>query len=99
MLDNKQIKILKKAAHQLDPIFQIGKNGVSNELITQIDHALEKRELIKINILQNSEEELKEAADQIAAALRAEVVQTIGRVMVLYRASTEAKNQRYSSLI
>lgn len=99
MLTNKQIKILKKEAHHLDPIFQIGKNGVSDELIKQIDSALEKRELIKLNILNNSDEDLKEAAEKIARSLRADVVQTIGRVMVLFRASSEVKNQRYSSAI
>lgn len=99
MLENKQRKILRKEAHHLDSVFQIGKNGISEEVIAQIDNVLEKRELIKVNILQNSDEELNEAANKVAQALRAEVVQTIGRVMVLYRESSELKNQHYSELI
>ena len=96
MLTNKEKKYLKKASHELKPLFQISKNGVNEELVNQLDDLLTKRELIKVHILQNSDEEVEEAADEISSALSAEVVQTIGRVMTLYRQSSESKYRQIS---
>ena len=96
MLTNKEKKYLKKASHELKPLFQIGKNGVNEELVNQLDDLLTKRELIKVHILQNSDEEVEEAAYEISSALSAEVVQTIGRVMTLYRQSSESKYRQIS---
>lgn len=53
MLTGKQKRFLRKEAHHLSPIFQVGKQGVNDNLIAQLNDVLEKRELIKINILQN----------------------------------------------
>lgn len=97
MLRGKQKRYLRSQAHHMQPIFQIGKHGVTEEFIQQIDDALEKRELFKINLLQNTDEFADEAAEVIAQATGAEVVQIIGRVIVLYRASKKEKNQRYSN--
>ena len=96
MLRGKQKRYLRSQAHHMDPIFQIGKNGVTEEFIQQVDEALEKRELFKISLLQNTDEFADEAAEVIAQATQAEVVQIIGRVIILYRASKKEKNQRYS---
>lgn len=76
-------------ANTLDPIFQVGKGGVNDQLIRQVDETLEKRELIKLTVLESAPETAREAADQIAAATRAETVQVIGRKFVLYRKSKE----------
>ncbi|MDK6804532.1 ribosome assembly RNA-binding protein YhbY [Aerococcus sp. UMB7834] len=97
MLNNKEKKYLKKIAQKEKAIFQIGKNGLNDELIKQVDQALEKRELVKLNILQNSSAEVDQAAEELATGLRAEVVQTIGKTLVLYRPSQEAKNQKLSA--
>lgn len=97
MLRGKQKRYLRSQAHHMQPIFQIGKNGVTPEFIQQVDEALEKRELFKINLLQNTDEIADEAAVEIAAATHAEVVQVIGRVIVLYRPSSKEKNQRFSA--
>ena len=97
MLNNKEKKYLKKIAQKEKAIFQIGKNGLNDELIKQVDQALEKRELVKLNILQNSSAEGDQAAEELATGLRAEVVQTIGKTLVLYRPSQEAKNQKLSA--
>lgn len=89
MLNNKQRRFLQKEAHHLKPIFQIGKSGLHEQMIKEISDALEARELIKINLLQNTMEDTDDAAAQIAKAIRAEIVQTIGGTIILYRASTK----------
>lgn len=95
-LTGKQKRFLRSQAHHLQPIFQIGKGGVNVAMNKQIGEALEKRELIKVSLLQNTDEIAEDAAVQIAEALRCEVVQVIGRVLVLYKASTKEKYQRLS---
>jgi len=76
---------LKKEAHHLKPIFQIGKSGLSDDMIEGINHALHKRELMKISILQNCSIDKKELAFDLGRLLDAKVVQVIGRTIVLYR--------------
>lgn len=94
MLTGKQKRFLRSQAHHLQPIFQIGKGGVNEAMNTQIAEALEKRELIKVSLLQNTDEAADEAALEIAQATNSEVVQVIGRVIVLYKASSKEKYQR-----
>ena len=76
----------------MDTIFQIGKGGVGEELCAQLSNALEARELIKIRVLENSGYTAREAADEIAAAIGADVAGTIGTKIILYRRSE--KKQR-----
>lgn len=94
MLTGKQKRFLRSQAHHLQPIFQIGKGGVNEAMNTQIAEALEKRELIKVSLLQNTDEVADEAALEIAQETNSEVVQVIGRVIVLYKASSKEKYQR-----
>ncbi len=89
MLTGKQRSYLKSLANKIDSIMQIGKGGVTENVIKQIDEALEARELIKISILNNSMLEAKNTAIEIAEAVRAEYVQSIGNKFVLYRESRE----------
>jgi len=89
MLTGKQRSYLKSLANSMDTIMQIGKGGVTENVIKQIDDALEARELIKIKILNNSALEAKETANEIAESVRAEYVQSIGNKFVLYRESKE----------
>lgn len=93
MLTGKQKRFLRSQAHHLQPIFQIGKGGVNEAMNTQIAEALEKRELIKVSLLQNTDEVADEAALEIAQATNSEVVQVIGRVIVLYKTSSKEKYQ------
>jgi RNA-binding protein len=65
-------------ANEIDPVVQIGKGGISSAVLSQVDEALEARELIKVRVLQNSLEEPKEAAVEIAKEVSAELVQVIG---------------------
>ena len=75
----------------MDPIFQIGKNGITDNFIKQVDEALEAREIIKINVLNNSLLDSKDVASTLAEEADAEFVQSIGNKLVLYRESKENK--------
>ncbi|MBE6047884.1 MAG: ribosome assembly RNA-binding protein YhbY [Clostridium sp.] len=87
MLTGKQRAYLRKLAHNLDPIFQVGKNGVEETFIKQVEEALEKRELIKIKVLDNSLLEAREVSDMICEEIGCEGIQAIGSKLVLYKKS------------
>lgn len=91
MLTGKQKRYLRSLAHHLDPIFQIGKGGVNDHLIRHIEEAIEARELIKISVLNNSIEEAREIAPDIAERSGCELVQVIGKTIVLYKESQDHK--------
>ena len=95
-LRGKQKRFLRSKAHHLQPIFQIGKGGINSAMIVQIEEALEKRELIKVSLLQNTDEIAEEAAQVLEKEIDCEIVQIIGRVIVLYKHSTKEKYQRLS---
>jgi RNA-binding protein len=95
-LRGKQKRYLRSQAHHLQPIFQIGKGGMNDAMIKQMNEALEKRELIKISLLQNTDELAEEVAQALQNAIHCEVVQIIGRVLVLFKASTQPKYQKIS---
>lgn len=83
--------VFRKAANTLKPIIQIGKEDIGENLIKTADEALAKRELIKLAVLETSTLSAKEAANTLAAALGADVIQCIGRKFVLYRKKPEEK--------
>jgi len=89
LLTGKQRSYLKGLANNIEPIFQIGKNGITENFVKQVDEALEARELIKINVLNNSLLDTKETANELAKKTNAEFVQSIGHKFVLYRESIE----------
>lgn len=91
MLTGKQNRHLRSQAHHLNPIFQVGKGGVNEHLIKHINEALEVRELIKISVLNNSGEDRKEVGEQLAEKAQAELVQVIGKIIVLYKESRDHK--------
>ena len=86
-MTSKQRAYLRSLATSLQPIFQVGKGEISENMVEQISNALEARELIKINVLRNSEYTPDEAAQTIAEATTSEVVTVIGNKFVLYRRS------------
>lgn len=90
-MTTKQRAYLKSLAMNLEPIFQIGKSSMTPGLTQAISEALEARELIKINVLQNCADDPKELAETIAGRTRSEVVQVIGKKIVLYR---QGKNDK-----
>jgi RNA-binding protein len=91
MLTGKQKRFLRAKAHHLKPIFQVGKGGVNDNMVKQIVDALEARELIKVSVLQNCEDERETVAAQLASGAGAELVQMIGNTIVLYKESKENK--------
>lgn len=91
MLTSKQKSYLKGMAHSMQPIIQVGKLGVQDTLIKTIADALEARELIKVSVLQNCIEAPKTIAVQIADEIQAEVVQVIGKTIILYKESSKKK--------
>lgn len=112
-MTSKERAALRAQANPLEPIFQIGKDGVSDNMISQIDDALDARELLKIRVhLETAPQSPRKFADELAKPLGAEVIQVIGGVIVLYRkadkekikakkaaaAARQAKSQRKSRL-
>jgi RNA-binding protein len=91
MLTGKQKRFLRSKAHHLDPIFQVGKGGVNDNMIKQVSEALEARELMKISILQNCDEDRDTVAKQLVNGTKAQLVQVIGNTIVLYKESKESK--------
>ncbi len=88
-MTSKQRAYLKSLASTMEPIYQIGKSGVSPELTKGIDEALEARELIKINVLKNCMDDPKAMAVVLAERTKSQVVQVIGKKIVLYRQSSK----------
>ncbi|MBE6574882.1 MAG: ribosome assembly RNA-binding protein YhbY [Clostridia bacterium] len=91
MLTSKQRAQLRALANPIDTIMQVGKGGVTENLITTVSDALEARELIKLRVLENSDYTPREAADTLAEATGADVVAVIGTRFVLYRESEKHK--------
>ncbi|MCI8728286.1 MAG: ribosome assembly RNA-binding protein YhbY [Clostridia bacterium] len=86
-MTSKERAFLRGLAMNIDPLVHIGKNGISDNLIKQIDDILEAKEIVKIAVLQNSEYTAKELIDTIAKAVNAEAVQAVGSKITLYRVS------------
>jgi RNA-binding protein len=91
MLKGKQKRLLRAKAHQLQAIFQVGKGGINENMIKQVKEALEARELIKISVLPTCDEDRKVVAEKISNATKANLVQVIGNIFVLYKESVENK--------
>ncbi len=94
MFTSKQRAYLRSLATAEDTIFQVGKGGISDEMIRQIGNALEARELIKLRTLDNAEYGPREAAEEIAAATGSEVVTVIGTRFVLYKQASDPKKRK-----
>ena len=93
-MTSKQRSYLKSLAMSLDPIFHIGKASLTDENIFAVAEAMEPRELIKISVLKNCADDPKIIANHIASLTRSEVVQVIGKKIVLYKQADEPKNRK-----
>ena len=89
MFNSKQRAQLKSIAAGIEPVFQIGKGGINDAQVAQIDDYLRVHEIIKIKCLDNSMYTPREAAEEIAAKIGAEVVISIGSKAVLYKRNPE----------
>lgn len=94
-LTGKQKRYLRSLAVNIRPVVQIGKSGLSKEILTSIRHAADARELIKVNILQNSDETAEDVAEMIDE-MGLNVVQIIGRNIVVFKVSDRKENRKIS---
>ena len=90
-MTSKQRAYLKGLAMTMDPIFQFGKNSLTPEITEAIAEALEARELIKISVLKNCMDDPREIAETLAERTQSQVVQVIGKKIVLYKESKDNK--------
>lgn len=98
MLTSKNRAYLRGVAQSLDPVVQLGKGEIDEDVLFSINGVLDTRELIKINILQNSDMEPKAVSNELANILKAEVVGVVGRKIILYRRSTK-KNVKHIEIL
>lgn len=84
-MKKQDLKYLKKEAHDLKPIFQIGKEGISENLLEGLDLALSAHELVKVNVLKTAPNTKEQLIERILLSLGCELVDSIGRVIVIYR--------------
>ena len=91
MLNSKQRATLRGLANAIEPVTQVGKAGVTEIFLKELDKAIEKRELIKVTVLENSGEEVKKVGEEIAEKLNAEFVCATGKKLVFYRRSKSEK--------
>ena len=91
MLTGNQKSFLRGLAQRQSALFQIGKDALSATLIQSVDNCLRTRELVKISVLKTAPEDVKELAFDLAMNTKSEVVQIIGRTIVLYRKAKEPK--------
>ena len=89
MLKGKQRAYLRSIANTLKPVTQIGKDGVTESFLEQLDDMLRVREIVKVTILDNAGLDSKETANAVCEALRAEFVQAIGYKFTIYRKNQE----------
>ncbi len=94
MLTSKQRAFLRSIAAGEDTIFQLGKDGVSDNFVKQLDLALEKREIIKFKVLDTALVDIRETAEELAQATRSNVVQVIGKKIVLYRPASKPEARK-----
>ena len=97
MITTKQRAFLRGLGNALDPVAQVGKEGLTENLITSIDLLLEARELAKIRVLKNCDLTAKIVAEGLSKYLNADIVQVIGTVVILYKKSTR-KNFKHIEL-
>lgn len=89
MITGKQRSFLKKLAHDLDPTVYLGKQGLTENVMKELDLGLELRELVKVKLQEGCDLAPKDVANEVAGILKAEFVQAIGRKFTLYRPSKE----------
>ena len=90
-MTSKQRSYLKSLANSLDSIFQLGKSRLTPEFVQAVSEAFNTRELLKVTVLKNCMDDPKEIAETLAERTRSQVVQVIGRKIILYKESKENK--------
>ena len=95
-LTSKQRAFLKSEAHSMKPIVQIGKNGLNDQIKTSVRNALDARELIKVQLLQNTDEDIHDVADILEEEIGCDTVLKIGRILIFYKQSARKENRKLS---
>ncbi|MDR3242207.1 MAG: ribosome assembly RNA-binding protein YhbY [Lactobacillaceae bacterium] len=98
-LRGKQKRYLRAAAHDMRPLFSVGKQGLTENWLDQLGEAMEKRELFKVNILNNSDTSPEEVKAYIESNTTIQVVQTIGHTLVLFDQANHKENRHYSEAV
>ena len=98
-LRGKRKRFLRARANRLQPIYAVGKEGLSDNWLAQLDGALDRRELIKVNILQNADVTTAEVKNFIESKTNIQVVQAIGRVLVLFKVSANKDMRNLSDQV
>lgn len=93
-MTSKQRSYLKGLAMTMNPILQIGKSSLTPEVTQSVSEALDARELIKIHVLKNCVDDSKVLASTLAERTRSQVVQVIGKMIVLYKPAKEEKDRK-----
>ena len=88
-LSGKQRRHLRALGHHLDPLLQIGQEGVTDGVVAQANVQLQRHELIKVRVLESSPLDRREAADELAARTGADLAQVLGRTFLLYKRDPE----------
>lgn len=96
MLTSKQRAFLKSEAHSMKPIIQIGKNGLNDQIKTSVRNALDARELIKVTLLQNTDEDIHDVAEVLEDEIGCDTVLKIGRILILYKESARKEKRKIS---
>lgn len=91
LLTSKQRAYLRGLSNKIECIFQIGKGGINANQLKQIEDALEKRELVKVHVLENSFLDVRTVCNEVADAIGAEPVQVIGKKFIIYKESKDYK--------
>jgi RNA-binding protein len=91
MLTTKQKVYLRSLAQTEKPVFQIGQNAISDNMVKTVSDYLKKHELVKVSVLKNCDADLKELAFDLAMLTKSECIQVIGRQIVLYKRGKEPK--------
>ena len=89
MLTGKEKRFLRSLANTMEPIVQVGKAGVNESVLFSLQEALQARELVKVRVLKNCLDEVQDVAQELALESQSELVQTIGRNVLLYRPNPE----------
>ena len=98
-LTSKQRAFLNSRAHTLKPIIQIGKNGLNDQIKTSVRQALDARELIKVTLLQNTDENIHEVSEILEEEIGVDTVQKIGRILILFKQSSKKENRKISKKV
>lgn len=97
-IDNDTLKLLKGIGHQLKPVVMVGGNGITQNIIEEIERALTDHELIKIKLPAGSKAERQEFAKSLTSSTNSQLIQSVGRMALLFRKNPEA-NPRLSNLV